>query len=47
MGDTPTPVTEGVAGLIAAAVEQTLASLGAEQYAALVARVRPPDESGA
>ncbi|MEB3034773.1 hypothetical protein [[Mycobacterium] nativiensis] len=42
-----TPTTEGVAGLIAAAVEQTLSSLGADQFAELVQRVRPPGEQPA
>lgn len=39
-----TPATDGVAGLLAAAVEQTIAQLGDEQFAELVARVRPPAE---
>lgn len=41
----PTPTTEGVAGLIAAVVEQTLSSMGADQFAELVQRVRPPGEA--
>lgn len=39
-----TPATEGLAGLLAAAAEQTLASMSAEAFSELVQRVRPPDE---
>ncbi|OBK91485.1 hypothetical protein [Mycolicibacter sinensis] len=42
-----TPATEGLAGLLAAAAEQTLASMSAEAFAELVQRVRPPDEQPA
>lgn len=40
-----TPTTDGLAGLLAAVTEQTLASMSPEAFNELVQRVRPPDET--